>query len=279
MHPGPEGLLAVLRPHRRRRGLLLPRAGAARRHHGQFRFPRPDAARPPASGSPASFDHVGFWDLRVAVAERYQVGRVFIAGDAAHSHPPYGGFGLNNGLEDVANLGWKLAAALQGWGGDALLPSYSEERRPIFKETGEDFIAARIAQGRRVPGALQPRARPRGIRARLEGAQSDDRRRACRATSRTTRARRSCSARRAGGRSAHGTHMLQGARRTPPGAAAAVDRPQRLRGAGARFHAAGVRRRRLRVRGFRARGGRAERAAQGGARQLSRTAARPTRRG
>ncbi len=93
----------------------------------------------------AEFDHVGFWDLRVAVAEQYQVGRVFIAGDAAHSHPPYGGFGLNNGLEDVTNLGWKLAAKLQGWGSDALLSSYSEERHPIFKETGEDFIAGRIA--------------------------------------------------------------------------------------------------------------------------------------
>lgn len=92
----------------------------------------------------AEFEHVGFWDLRVAVAEKYQVGRVFIAGDAAHSHPPYGGFGLNNGLEDVANLGWKLAAKLNGWGGDDLLRSYSEERRPIFKETAEDFIAARI---------------------------------------------------------------------------------------------------------------------------------------
>ncbi len=92
----------------------------------------------------AEFDHVGFWDLRVAVADKYQVGRVLIAGDAAHSHPPYGGYGLNNGLEDVANLGWKLAAKLQGWGGDKLVESYSEERRPIFKETAEDFIAARI---------------------------------------------------------------------------------------------------------------------------------------
>ncbi|MPZ55065.1 MAG: monooxygenase [Rhizobiales bacterium] len=90
------------------------------------------------------FDHVGFWDLRVSVAERYQVGRVFIAGDAAHSHPPYGAFGLNNGLEDAVNLGWKLAARLDGWGSDALLRSYSEERRPIFHQTAEDFIAARI---------------------------------------------------------------------------------------------------------------------------------------
>ena len=92
----------------------------------------------------AEFQHVGFWDLRVSVADKYQVGRVFIAGDAAHSHPPYGGFGLNNGLEDVTNLGWKLAARLQGWGGDSLLESYSEERRPVFWETGEDFIARGI---------------------------------------------------------------------------------------------------------------------------------------
>jgi 4-hydroxyisophthalate hydroxylase len=92
----------------------------------------------------ADFDYVGFWDLRIAVAETYQVGRAFIAGDAAHSHPPYGGYGLNNGLDDVANLGWKLAATLKGWGGDALLASYTEERRPIFKETGEDFIEAGI---------------------------------------------------------------------------------------------------------------------------------------
>ncbi len=99
-----------------------------------------------AAGVPfkAEFDHVGFWNLRVSVADQYQVGRVFIAGDAAHSHPPYGGFGLNNGLEDVANLGWKLAARLQGWGGDSLLESYSEERRPVFWETGEDYIAAGI---------------------------------------------------------------------------------------------------------------------------------------
>jgi 4-hydroxyisophthalate hydroxylase len=90
------------------------------------------------------FDYVGFWDLRIAVAESYQAGRVFIAGDAAHSHPPYGGYGLNNGLDDVANLGWKLAAVLQGFGGDALLRSYSEERQPIFVETGRDFIEAGI---------------------------------------------------------------------------------------------------------------------------------------
>jgi len=112
------------------------------------------------------FDHLGFWDLRVAVAEKYQVGRVFIAGDAAHSHPPYGGFGLNNGLEDAVNLGWKLAAKLDGWGSDALLQSYSEERRPIFQEVAEDFIAARI----RNDGAFLNRYHPARDKAEFETA-------------------------------------------------------------------------------------------------------------
>jgi 2-polyprenyl-6-methoxyphenol hydroxylase-like FAD-dependent oxidoreductase len=103
-----------------------------------------------AAGFPfaCDFDYVGFWDLRIAVAEKYQVGRVFIAGDAAHSHPPYGAYGLNNGLDDVVNLGWKLAATLKGYGGDALLSTYTEERRPIFKETAEDFIEAGIRRDR-----------------------------------------------------------------------------------------------------------------------------------
>ena len=114
----------------------------------------------------AEFEHVGFWDLRVAVAEKYQVGRVFIAGDAAHSHPPYGGFGLNNGLEDVVNLAWKLAANLQGWGGEKLLTSYSDERRPIFYEVAEDFIAKRI----RTDGEFLDRYNPERDKAEFERA-------------------------------------------------------------------------------------------------------------
>jgi 2-polyprenyl-6-methoxyphenol hydroxylase-like FAD-dependent oxidoreductase len=97
---------------------------------------------------PVEFEHVGFWDLRIAVAGEYRGGRVFIAGDAAHSHPPYGGYGLNSGLEDGANLGWKLAAVLDGWAGDRLLDSYGEERRPIFVETGEAVIAGGIEADR-----------------------------------------------------------------------------------------------------------------------------------
>ncbi|HZT07922.1 MAG TPA: FAD-dependent monooxygenase [Chloroflexota bacterium] len=96
----------------------------------------------------AELDHVGFWDLRVMTASRYRQGRVFIAGDACHQHPPYGGFGLNTGLEDAANLGWKLAATIQGWGGQDLLDSYAQERQPIFRETGEVMIAGGIGRDR-----------------------------------------------------------------------------------------------------------------------------------
>jgi 2-polyprenyl-6-methoxyphenol hydroxylase-like FAD-dependent oxidoreductase len=62
---------------------------------------------------------------------KYQVGRVFLAGDAAHVHSPAGGQGMNAGLQDAANLGWKLAAAVHGWAPDGLLDSYHTERHPI----------------------------------------------------------------------------------------------------------------------------------------------------
>jgi hypothetical protein len=64
-------------------------------------------------------------------AERYRVGRVFLAGDAAHVHPPMGGQGLNLGIQDSFNLGWKLAAAVTGWAPDDLLDSYESERHPV----------------------------------------------------------------------------------------------------------------------------------------------------
>ncbi|MDD7938383.1 rifampin monooxygenase [Actinomycetospora lutea] len=64
-------------------------------------------------------------------AERYRVGRVLLAGDAAHVHPPTGGQGLNLGVQDAANLGWKLAAAIAGWAPDGLLDTYEAERHPV----------------------------------------------------------------------------------------------------------------------------------------------------
>ncbi|WP_406393311.1 rifampin monooxygenase [Streptomyces sp. NBC_00887] len=64
-------------------------------------------------------------------AEHYRVGRAFLAGDAAHIHPPTGGQGLNLGVQDAFNLGWKLAAAVNGWGPEGLLDSYHAERHPV----------------------------------------------------------------------------------------------------------------------------------------------------
>jgi rifampicin monooxygenase len=65
------------------------------------------------------------------LAERYRVGQVLLAGDAAHVHPPTGGQGLNLGIQDAVNLGWKLAAAVAGWAPVDLLDSYEAERRPV----------------------------------------------------------------------------------------------------------------------------------------------------
>ncbi|WP_395298766.1 rifampin monooxygenase [Kitasatospora hibisci] len=64
-------------------------------------------------------------------AERYRVGRVLLAGDAAHIHPPTGGQGLNLGVQDAFNLGWKLAAEVDGWAPEGLLDSYHTERHPV----------------------------------------------------------------------------------------------------------------------------------------------------
>ncbi|GHD31304.1 FAD-dependent oxidoreductase [Streptomyces violarus] len=65
------------------------------------------------------------------LAERYRVGRVLLAGDAAHIHPPTGGQGLNLGIQDAFNLGWKLAAEVRGWAPEGLLDSYETERHPV----------------------------------------------------------------------------------------------------------------------------------------------------
>ncbi|WP_439522943.1 FAD-dependent monooxygenase [Marivita sp.] len=118
-------------------------------------------------------DYVGFWDLRVSLADTYRAGRAFIAGDAAHSHPPYGGYGINTGFEDSRNLGWKLAAVIQGWGSDALLDSYSAERQPVFASTARDFIENFIYQDREFLNAFDPATDPEAFKhawkARAEG--------------------------------------------------------------------------------------------------------------
>ena len=81
------------------------------------------------------------WARRELIASSYRTGRAFLAGDAAHAMPPTGGFGMNTGIKDAVDLAWKLDAILKGWGGEALLDSYTSERRPVA------IRAAREASG------------------------------------------------------------------------------------------------------------------------------------
>lgn len=88
------------------------------------------------------------WVAAAEVAERYRVGRVFLAGDAAHLMPPTGGFGLNTGVQDSHNLAWKLAAVLQGWATPSLLDTYEAERRPYGQYVTEQCLQTAISMGR-----------------------------------------------------------------------------------------------------------------------------------
>jgi 2-polyprenyl-6-methoxyphenol hydroxylase-like FAD-dependent oxidoreductase len=88
------------------------------------------------------------WEGAQLVAERFRAGRVFLAGDAAHVHPPAGGFGANTGIHDAHNLAWKLAAALRGWAGDELLDSYHDERHAVGAAMAEQaMVRNRIRHG------------------------------------------------------------------------------------------------------------------------------------
>lgn len=123
---------------------------------------------------------VGKWVRRMVVADRFRDGRVFLAGDAAHTHPPNGGFGMNTGLGDAVDLGWKLDATLAGWGGPHLLESYDMERRPVCHraanesllnyrrltaKTSHPSIEADDAQGRATRAALGERLRNENTKA------------------------------------------------------------------------------------------------------------------
>jgi 2-polyprenyl-6-methoxyphenol hydroxylase-like FAD-dependent oxidoreductase len=98
------------------------------------------------------------WVRRELVAERYHAGRVSLAGDSAHMLSPTGAFGMNTGIQDAVDLSWKLAAALQGWGGPRLLVSYDAERRPIghrnVREAAANF--RRMTSPRPGPLLLDP---------------------------------------------------------------------------------------------------------------------------
>ena len=75
------------------------------------------------------------WSARMLLVNRYRGARTFLVGDAAHLNPPWGGHGFNTCVGDAVNIGWKLAAVLDGWAGPALLDSYPQERRPVAQRT------------------------------------------------------------------------------------------------------------------------------------------------
>ena len=97
------------------------------------------------------------WTAGVALhAERFGDGRVLLAGDAVHLFTPTGGFGMNTGVDDAANLAWKLAGAVQGWGGPGLVASYEAERKPIaVRNTAAARALARSVGSIPVPGTIE----------------------------------------------------------------------------------------------------------------------------
>ncbi|HMN43022.1 MAG TPA: FAD-dependent monooxygenase [Povalibacter sp.] len=81
------------------------------------------------------------WVASELLADRYADRRIILAGDACHLHPPFGGYGMNMGVGDGVDLGWKIAATLQGWGGPELIASYTQERRPVHRFVIDEAVA------------------------------------------------------------------------------------------------------------------------------------------
>ncbi|MGH3953002.1 MAG: FAD-dependent monooxygenase [Mycobacterium sp.] len=115
------------------------------------------------------------WHLVHRVAESFRHGRVFLVGDAAHTLSPSGGFGMNTGICGAADLGWKLAATLDGWAGPHLLDSYAVERRPValrgVEEANHNLVRA---MARKVPDGLgDDSTHGEWLRARVRDALAD----------------------------------------------------------------------------------------------------------
>ncbi|HSV84514.1 MAG TPA: FAD-dependent monooxygenase [Ramlibacter sp.] len=81
------------------------------------------------------------WTAHQLMAREYRHGRVFLIGDACHLHPPFGGHGMNMGIADALDLGWKLSATLAGWGGRKLLDSYGIERGQVHRRVIDESVA------------------------------------------------------------------------------------------------------------------------------------------
>ncbi|MGI4814184.1 MAG: FAD-dependent oxidoreductase [Janthinobacterium lividum] len=111
------------------------------------------------------------WVRRQLVAKSYGTRRVFIAGDAAHLTSPTGGFGMNTGIQDAVNLSWKLEAAIRGWAGPKMLPSYETEQRPVgVRNVSEstDNLKRMLSPRITSPGAKVFEPGPEGDAERIE---------------------------------------------------------------------------------------------------------------
>ncbi|UFN51002.1 FAD-dependent monooxygenase [Roseomonas sp. OT10] len=171
VHPREDGppdlFVAVPLPERGRYrvSMAAPESLSARGGSGhgiQAELPGPDLADLQAVADRLLPERPVLSDLRwsslfrisMRLAERYGEGRVFLAGDAAHIHPPTGGQGMNTGIQDAYNLAWKLALVLRGASPDALLDSYGAERRPVGEEVVARTLAASMRFGREPGGRI-----------------------------------------------------------------------------------------------------------------------------
>ncbi|WGS55137.1 FAD-dependent monooxygenase (plasmid) [Paraburkholderia sp. D15] len=111
------------------------------------------------------------WVASRLIADKYRDRRVFLAGDACHLHPPMGGYGMNMGVADGVDLGWKIAAVLEGWGGSALLDSYESERRPVHGFVMDEAVANHSVLGPQLFQSGIEDDTPEGEHARLEAGQ------------------------------------------------------------------------------------------------------------
>jgi 2-polyprenyl-6-methoxyphenol hydroxylase-like FAD-dependent oxidoreductase len=124
-----------------------------------------------AIGAEVPFRIIGLdpWVIHARIAETYRIGRAFVVGDAARQHSTYGAHGMNIGVGDAADLGWKLAAVIQGWAPDSLLDTFTAERRPVGVEVLRQATTSftRSAKDLVVPGIDDPSAVGARIRAEL----------------------------------------------------------------------------------------------------------------
>jgi len=95
------------------------------------------------------------WAASELIADKYADRRIILAGDACHLHPPFGGYGMNMGIGDGVDLGWKIAATLQGWGGPRLIDTYEAERRPIHRAVIDEAMANYAIAGTMPPPQLE----------------------------------------------------------------------------------------------------------------------------